>query len=155
MTVRRLPELVASVRRRFEHEPLFVLEEDMNAIESWLRSDVMISDWSGAALEYAFALQRPVVYVDTPQKAVNPDWHDLDLVPFEDVIRREIGQIVREDEIERMPAVIETSLSDRATTRERALAARDRHVFNPGASAKVAADYLASLATTRSDARVG
>ena len=59
----------------------------MNAIDSWLRSDVMISDWSGAALEYAFALQRPVVYVDTPQKTVNQDWRDLDLVPFEDVIR--------------------------------------------------------------------
>ena len=36
----------------------------MNAVDSWLRSDVMVSDWSGAALEYAFALQRPVVYVE-------------------------------------------------------------------------------------------
>ena len=81
-----------------------------------------------------------------PQKAVNPDWQDLDLVPFEDVIRREIGHIVREEEIETVPAVIEASLAERAATRERVLAARERHVFNIGSSAKVAADYLAALA---------
>ncbi len=78
MTVRRLPKLVADLRRRFAGQPGFVLEEDMSAVDSWLRSDVMVSDWSGAALEYAFALGRPVVYVDTPQKTVNEDWQEIE-----------------------------------------------------------------------------
>ena len=155
MTVRRLPELVRDLRRRYEGHQGFVLEEDMNAVESWMRADAMVSDWSGAALEFAFALQRPVVYVDTPQKAVNPDWREIDIVPFEDVIRHEIGSIVEEEEIERLPAVIEAALADRDSNRERVLAARERHVYNVGSSAAVAANHLAGLAARGSERRVG
>ena len=71
MTSRRLPELVAELKRSFADAPLFALEEDMAASQSWLRSDLMISDWSGAAIEYAMALLKPVVNVDTPPKIMN------------------------------------------------------------------------------------
>ena len=152
MTPRRLPELVPTLRARYGKHPGFVLEEDMNAVDSWLGSDVMISDWSGAAIEYAFALQRPVVYVDTPQKTVNADWRDIDVVPFEDAIRREIGRVVTEDQIDTVPAVIQALLADAASRREQALAARDRSVFNVGSSARVAAEYLASLSVSRAKA---
>lgn len=155
MTVRRLPKLVTDLRRRFGSHPGFVLEEDMNAMESWLRSDVMVSDWSGAALEYAFALQRPVVYVDTPQKTVNEDWRDIDIRPFEDLVRAELGPVVAESEVGTVPAAIETALSDPVGVRERALRVRERSVFNVGSSAKVAAAYLASLPTADVEARAG
>ena len=121
------------------------LETDMNAVDSWLRSDIMISDWSGAAIEYAFALLRPVVYIDTPQKTVNPDWREIGPVPFEDEIRTEIGHVVDTSAVRTVPAVIEASLAEPDAVRERALAARDRWVFNVGTSARVAAEYLASL----------
>jgi YidC/Oxa1 family membrane protein insertase len=145
MTVRRLPKLVDEIRRRFAGHPGFVLEEDMSAVDSWLRSDAMVSDWSGAALEYAFALQRPVVYVDTPQKTVNGNWRDIDLRPFEDAVREEIGRVVSEPEIAAVPAAIAAALSDPDGTRERALRVRERSVWNVGTSARVAAGYLASL----------
>jgi YidC/Oxa1 family membrane protein insertase len=145
MTVRRLPKLVAGLRRRFGEHDRFLLEEDMNAVESWLRSDAMVSDWSGAALEYAFALGRPVVYVDTPQKTVNEDWAEIDLRPFEDAVRTELGSVVPERDIGRLPAVLDAALADPAGARERARRVRERAVFNVGASVQVAAGYLASL----------
>ena len=147
MTVRRLPKLVEELRRRFAGQPGFLLEEDMSAVDSWLGSDVMVSDWSGAALEYAFALGRPVVYVDTPQKTVNEDWQELGIRPFEDAVRDELGLVVPEHEIATLPAAIEAALADPGA-RERALDARERSVFNVGSSARVAAGYLASLAAT-------
>jgi YidC/Oxa1 family membrane protein insertase len=153
MTVRRLPKLVAGLRRRFGGRDRFFLEEDMNAVESWLRSDAMVSDWSGAALEYAFALGRPVVYVDTPQKTVNEDWGEIDLRPFEDAVRTELGTVVAEDDVATVPAAIETALADPAGARERSRRVRDRSVFNVGTSAHAAAGYLASLVAT--DARTG
>lgn len=155
MTVRRLPKLVEGLRRRFGDHPAFVLEDDMNAVDSWLRSDVMISDWSGAALEYAFALGRPVVYVDTPQKTVNEDWREIELTPFEALVRDEIGRVVPEAEIGSVPGLLESELSDPAGTRERALRARERAVFNVGRGAEVAASYLAGLVTpdVRAEAR--
>jgi YidC/Oxa1 family membrane protein insertase len=145
MTVRRLPKLVADLRRRFDGSPAFRLEDDMSAVDSWLESDVMVSDWSGAALEYAFALGRPVVYVDTPQKTVNEDWAETDLPPFEDAVRDELGTVVAEDDVASVPGVIESVLADPAGARDRALRVRERSVFNVGTSARVAAGYLASL----------
>jgi hypothetical protein len=145
MTVRRLPDLVSKLARRCAKDPLIELETDMNAVDSWLRSDIMISDWSGAAIEYAFALLRPVVYIDTPQKAVNSDWREIGPVPFEDEIRGEVGHVVDPTAIRTVPAVIEASLAEPDAVRERTLAARDASVFNVGTSARVAAEYLASL----------
>ena len=66
----------------------------MNVWESWMRSAAMVSDWSGAATEYAFALERPVAFVSTPQKIRNPDWRRIGLPGFEEAIRSEIGCIV-------------------------------------------------------------
>ena len=32
----------------------------------------MVSDWSGAALEYSFGLKKPVIFLDLPKKVNNP-----------------------------------------------------------------------------------
>jgi hypothetical protein len=145
MTGRRLPELVQELKEAYEDEPLFRLEEDMNSTASWLSSDVMISDWSGAATEYAFALQKPVIYVNTPQKIRNPDWEAVGRPPFEEAIRHEIGRVVEPSDVATVPSLVDEACERPEQVRERALAARDRWVFNVGRSAEVAAQYLASL----------
>jgi YidC/Oxa1 family membrane protein insertase len=154
MTVRRLPKLVDDIGRRYDGHAGFALEQDMNAVDSWLGASVMISDWSGAAIEYAFALQRPVIYINTPQKTVNPEWRAIELVPFEERIREEIGQVVTARDVHTVPGVINASLAQPDAMRERALAARAKHVFNVGRSATAAADYLASLPVHMVEANV-
>jgi YidC/Oxa1 family membrane protein insertase len=144
MTVRRLPDLIGSIRRSMQLQPLFTLEQDMSAVDSWIRSDLMISDWSGAATEYAFALGKPVLYVDTPPKIMNAEWHRLGIGSFEDAIRREIGRVVDPLRIETVPDVIEELACDSASAQAHALEARGRHVFNIGASASEGARYLTS-----------
>jgi len=145
MTVRRLPQLVSELRRAYGDQPLFQLEEDMNATASWLRSSLMISDWSGAAIEYAFALQKPVIYLNTPPKIMNPDWAQIDVPAFEDVIRREVGRVVELSAVAEIPNVVAEVLAGTDAMREAVLSARSRWVYNVGDSAGVAAGYLASL----------
>jgi hypothetical protein len=144
MTTRRLPQLVANLEARYRDEPLFRLEADMNAVDSWMRSTVMISDWSGAAAEYAFALGKPVIYMDTPPKILNPDWEEIGAPSFEATIRHRIGRVVSEDEITTVPDLVARTAA-RAETPGPSAAARDELIFNVGASSRVAAAYLASL----------
>ncbi len=73
---------------------MFIYEEDVAGQDSLHNSDVMISDWSGAALDYAFGLNKPVIFVDVPRKVNNPDYKELDIEPFEAQIREKIGTIV-------------------------------------------------------------
>lgn len=146
MTVRRLPRLVADLSRSFGHDQRFVLEEDMSSTSSWLQSDVMISDWSGAAIEYGFALDRPVIYVDTPPKLMNPAWERIGLPSFEDLVRGEIGHVVAPTQLDDLPAIVDSLNSRPDVGGANARTAASKWVFNLGASARVAADYLANSA---------
>mgnify|MGYP003326545469 CR=1 FL=1 len=47
----------------------------MSTQESLHRSDLMISDWSGAALDYALGLNKPVLFIDVPRKVNNLDYY--------------------------------------------------------------------------------
>ena len=139
MTSRRLPDLLAKIATA---APAVQVERDMSATESWLRSDVMISDWSGAATEYAFATGKPVVYIETPPKIMNAEWERIGLPSFEARIRGELGAVVRPTELERLPEAIRDLVVDRAATRDRILAARERSTFNLGTSSTAAAQFL-------------
>lgn len=59
----------------------------------------MVSDWSDAALEYAFCRESPVLFVDVPRKVNNPAWQEIGLEPIEASIRDKIGMNVRLDEL--------------------------------------------------------
>ena len=106
MTSRRLPRLIDDLRRSHAANPRFRIEQDMSASESWLWSDLMVSDWSGAASEYAFALGRPVIFLDTPPKLMNPDWNDIGLPSFEDQVRSEIGCVIGLDQVDRLAETV-------------------------------------------------
>lgn len=141
MTVRRYPKLVSELKRKFNTSN-FVIEDNMNANESWLDSDVMISDWSGAAIEYSFALQKPVIYIDTPQKINNAEWKKMGLCGFEDFIRYEIGQVIPSSEIQRLESAIEAAGRCGWLEREKLITIRDQHIFNVGNSARLAAEEI-------------
>ena len=43
-------------------------------MNSFYKADIMISDWSGAAFEFAMGLEKPVVFIDTKEKINNTDF---------------------------------------------------------------------------------
>ena len=43
----------------------------------------MISDYSGAALEFAFTFNKPIIFVDVPKKINNKNYEILNITPLE------------------------------------------------------------------------
>ena len=146
MTSRRLPRLIDDLRRAHAANPRFRIEQDMSASESWLWSDLMVSDWSGAASEYAFALGRPVIFIDTAPKLMNPDWNDIGLPAFEDQVRSEVGCVIGLDGVDRLAETVHRLVANSAPPETDPIAIRSRRVFNVGRSASVAARFLAAAA---------
>lgn len=66
-------------------------ELDFTSSDSIWNSDVVISDWSGTAYEFAFVTKKPAVFVDTTMKVNNPEYEKLGIVPREIALRDEIG----------------------------------------------------------------
>ncbi|MBM3675013.1 MAG: CDP-glycerol--glycerophosphate glycerophosphotransferase [Actinobacteria bacterium] len=146
MSAKRTPAAIAALRDRFARHPRFTLDLDIATHAPLQRADVMVSDWSGAALEYAFGLERPVCFVDVPRKVNNPDYGKLGIEPFEATVREEIGRVVGLDALAGLPAVVGELAAASGDFRRRIAAARDEHVFNVGSSGRVGAEVIAAKA---------
>jgi hypothetical protein len=144
-TVRRTPEIIddlKSFERKFSG---FVLETDVAAFDSLVAADVMISDWSGVALEYAFAFEKPVLFVDVPRKVLNSDYAALGLWPVEVSLRDRIGVTISPTMLNTVPSIVADLVSRQKEWRESISAVRDEIVFNFGASARAGAMAILDL----------
>ena len=125
--------LIDGLMKRHEGAGLS-LDQAMSSRDSLLRSDVMISDWSGAALEYAFGLDKPVVFVDVPRKVNNPHWQALGIEPVEASVREHIGRVVAVDDLASLPEVVRELCADPGAFAEAIAKVRERSVYNTGRS---------------------
>ena len=105
----------------------------------------MVSDWSGAALEFSFGLERPIIFIDLARKIQNPSYLQLEIEPLEVKIRSEIGEIVSLDQLHRIGEIAHKLAEDRQRWQVAARSARNRWVFNTRRSGTAAAKYLHSI----------
>ena len=123
---------VDEIRNEYKDNPLFVFVGSVAEQESLHQSDIMVSDWSGAALEYAFALNKPVIFCDIPRKVNNPNYQEIEIEPLEVSIREKIGAIW--DGVSPIGELIE-HCEQKSKRDLRTLT--DQHVFNSGYSDKI------------------
>ena len=137
------PETVK--RRQFQECDGVTLETSIVNIDSLVKSDILITDWSAISLEYAFGTERPVIFIDTSPKIWNPRFRELDINPIECSLRNKIGETVSPNELSRIPQIINDFISDRESYKETLSVMRDKYVFNFGHSSEVGADYIRGL----------
>jgi CDP-glycerol glycerophosphotransferase (TagB/SpsB family) len=141
-TVRWAPEAMAAVRHWCERAPNLRLETNMADHDSLRRANVMISDWSGAAFDFALGLERPVLFVDVPRKVNNPNHGALGIEPIEVFAREHIGRVVAQAELPSVPGHLDALLDQQEPLRAAIRDFRAQWVYHVGRSAEVAADWL-------------
>lgn len=147
------PEVVDGILAAFRGHERFEYVDRMGESESLFRSDLLISDWSAMALEYALGLAKPVLFVDVPRRVRNPGYVEYGLEPIEASIRNEVGRILDPEKLEQAPALVEQLLADPDAFRARAERLRGETVFNLGSSADAAADAIAAIGDEMREAR--
>jgi len=145
-TLRDSTKLIDSIKEKFEKNPNFVLERGIIPSHLFHNSLCMISDWSGISLEYAFALERPVLFVDVPKKINNTDFEKIHCKDIETNIRSDIGYVIPSNEIENVPEKINSLLENLDKFRKQITQVRSETVFNIGRSAVVGAKHIAKIA---------
>jgi len=151
---RRTPEAIAAVREAHASHPAFEYVDRMGETDSILRSDILVSDWSAMALEYAWGLEKPVLFVDVPRRIRNPNWRELGIEPIESAIRDQVGEIVSPDALAEAPAAIERLLAEPERFRARMREMRETMVFRLGHSVPDGAAEIARLADERQRERL-
>ena len=143
VTLRLHPETVK--RNKFADYDGVTLETSVVGMNSLIEADILITEWSGIGLKYAFGTERPVIFIDTPPKVRNPKYKELGIEPVEALLRNKIGVIVPLNELSRIPGIVKDFMADREMYRETIAGLRKEYVFNFGTSSKVGADYIRGL----------
>jgi len=94
------------LRRLIAAYPHMQIDKEPDVIKRLVTSDILITDRSGIAFEFAFGVGKPVLFIDTILKQTNPDWKELEVTPIENKLRSEMGVSILPAEMEKIPATI-------------------------------------------------
>jgi len=152
ITAHEHPMLIAALGERLDALPNARLDLDPTSDASLHEAEVMVSDWSGVALEYAFGRERPVVFIDVPRKVENPEYERVGIEPLEVSVRASLGAVLPPADLHYLPIMLAevAAAADRYRAQIRKL--RAETVFNVGRSGEVAAAHLLALLEERARA---
>lgn len=143
--VKRRPAEIAQLRGRLTGQRGLTWEMDPLEERTFYEAEVLVTDWSGIALEYAFATERPVLFVDVPPKVHNPRYRELEILPIEVRLREVIGRVIPLDQIGSAAEEAHRLIQDRPAYQSRIREARREAVFHLGHSSEKGAEFLLDL----------
>ena len=138
-TVKRTPQVTENILKKYGRHEAFAYVDRMGDTDSLFRSDLLISDWSSMSIEYALGLEKPVLFIDVPRRVRNQAYMELGVEPAEVRIRKEVGEILDPNELEKAPSMIKNMLAGRDRFKENIDTIRRRYLYNPGESAQIGA----------------
>ena len=145
MTQKKSEKKINFLNQKFSSNSNFILEKNIPNFDSFMKSDIMITDWSGAAIEYAFTLERPVLFIDVPKKIHNPDYEKLPEIPLEISIRDKIGEIISLSDIQLLPEKIQILCQNPNIIKGKIQKIRGELIGNLGNSSKLEVEFILKL----------
>ena len=125
---------------KFSENKNFVLVRDVIKPKDFHSSICMITDWSGVGLEYSFATENKVFFIDIPQKIINSEFEFLSIEPIEKSIRSKIGKVISSSELKLIPELI---LEKNESPKIESI--MESTVFNVNKSAEAGAEFLRKM----------
>lgn len=139
--VRLKAEYMEALKQKYDSENV-TIQTDFTSSNPILEADLLITDWSGISWEYAFTTLRPILFIDTPMKVMNPDYQKIDTVPLNILLRDKLGKSLKPDEMNRVAETVDYLMIHKEQYEEQINALAHKYIYNLGASAEVGADYM-------------
>ena len=129
-TIKRSPQLIDDIENKYSHLQTFRLVREMGDSESLLQSDLLICDWSGTAIEYAFGLEKPIIFIDIPPRVRNPNWREIQSEPLEMSIREKVGRVICPSKLDELPSSISQLLNEDQLSSSPIKSLREEFIYN-------------------------
>ena len=140
--VRHMPERMEQLKQRFANDPDIEIQTDFSSTSSVYEADLLISDWSSIAYEFAFATKKPVLFINTPMKVMNPEWEKIGVEPFSIYMREVLGASVDPDKIEEAREKTAYLLENADEYRDVITKAVNDYIYNVGTSGEVHGRFI-------------
>lgn len=139
--VRHFEERIDALHNKYSQYGIEV-QKDFSSNKVVYTADVLITDWSSIAFEYAFSTLKPVLFINTPMKVINPDYKELSTVPVDLELRDKVGISLEKKEIGKVGKAVGRLLNDYQFSTEEMAKLRDFYIYNVGNSGKAGAKYI-------------
>ena len=140
--VRHMPERMNQLKEKYRENRNIEIQTDFSSSSTVFEADLMITDWSGIAYEYAYTTCKPVLFIDTPMKIMNPEYTKISVEPINIWMREVIGKVVKPDRMEEIPEAVDTLLAHSDEYHETIESFVQEYVYNPGHAAETGARYI-------------
>ncbi len=120
------------------------IDDRPNVLDRLADTTILITDRSGIAFEFAFGTGRPVLFIDTALKQINPDWKELNIVPIENHLRGELGISILPSQLNLVPEKIK-ELENYSNEFKRKIGEMEKTIFyNSASSYKAGWEFVIS-----------
>lgn len=140
--VRHMKERFDNLKEKYSNNSNIIIQTDFSSNNTVFNASLLITDWSGIAYEYAFTTKKPVIFIDTPMKIMNPEYERLEIEPFNIWARNEFGQVVKVDEINSIMEKVNGIFKNQNKYTEKITKMLDEYVYNIGNSSEVGGKYI-------------
>lgn len=146
--IKNTPEIIRDLSLRFTDNPNFSFDTKISSYEKILEADVLISDYSGIAMEYAFGTERPVLFIDVPLKINNPRYLDIGMEPVEVAVRSKIGEVLQMSEIHSVTVFVSKLIAEKEKYIKNIVELRNKYIYNFGQSSLIGAKHIMDIVNT-------
>ena len=140
--VRHMKEKFEQMKEKYKDNKNIEIQTDFSSNNTVFNADLLITDWSAIAYEYSYTTKKPVLFIDTPMKIMNPEYKKIGIEPFNIWVRNEIGEVVSVENCNEINKVVSKMLKESTKYEEKINKLVDDSVYNIGKSAEVGANYI-------------
>ncbi len=140
--VKRYGGKLSEFREKYTNYKNVRLESDFSTNNTIFESDILITDWSTIAYDFAYSTKKPCVFINTPMKVMNPEYTKFKCDNLDIKLRCEVGLSVEIEQIGNLNEVITGLLLKKDDYREKITSIVDKYVYNLGKSAAYGGSYI-------------
>lgn len=142
--VRHMAEKFEAMKKLYENDDSIEIQTDFSKNDTVFSADLMISDWSGIAYEYAYTTKKPVLFINTPMKIMNPEYKKIDVEPINIWSRKIIGEELDLENLKDINKIVNKMLKDSDKYKKQITELLNDSMYNLGTSDSEAGEYLIS-----------
>ena len=140
--VRHKAEKCEALKEKYKEYTNISVQTDFSSNSTVFDAAILVTDWSGICFEYAYTTRRPVIFIDTPMKVMNPEYKMIDTVPINIMLRNEIGKSIAMEDAKSTIDVAREMIANADSYSDKIEAFRNEYVYNLGHSAEISAKYI-------------
>ena len=123
-----------------------IIDKNPSPLESMAKADLLISDYSGIVIDYAYLFQRPILLSTSSTSNIGYEDEELsEEYGFDKKAIQFLGHELTDDEAKNIVNTVNSILSNKTDNKSKILKFRENNIYNFGSAGKAAADAIIKI----------